>query len=99
MAEILLQQQAADEISASLPDRTAALVGAAPLVRVAHKGGNITGVRHDVGLVYAYDRAYVVCLLGSEITDDATVRALFRRASRLIFDAWVADRRPLGVAG
>jgi beta-lactamase class A len=99
MAEILLQQQAADEISASLPDRTAALVGAAPLVRVAHKGGNITHVRHDVGLVYAYDRAYVVCLLGSEITDDATVRALFRRASRLIFDVWVADRRPLGVAG
>lgn len=98
MAEILLQQQAADEIAATLPDRGAGLVGAAPLVRVANKGGNVTGVRHDVGLVYAYDRAYVLCLLSSDIADDATVRATFRRASRMIFDAWVADRRPVGVA-
>lgn len=95
MVEILLQQQAADELSANLPDRSAALVGAAPLVRVAHKGGNVTGVRHDVGLVYAYDRAFVACLLASDITDDTAIRALFRRASRFVFDAWVAGRRPV----
>ncbi|HEV7215267.1 MAG TPA: serine hydrolase [Chloroflexota bacterium] len=94
MAEIPLQQQAADELSAGLPDRYVAEVGAAPLVRVAHKGGNIIGVRHNVGLIYTDDRCYVLCLLGSEITDDAVVHAADRRVSRIIFNAWVAERQP-----
>lgn len=46
-----------------------AIAGAVPLVRVAHKTGNMTGVRHDVGLVYAYDQVYVLCPLGSDIGD------------------------------
>jgi hypothetical protein len=54
----------------------------------------VTGVRHDVGLIYAYDQAYVLGVLGSDIGDDAAVRAAYRRVSRMIFEAWVADRRP-----
>lgn len=93
MAAILKQQQYNEEIPAGLPDRETAVVGGTPPVAVAHKTGWIPGYRHDAAIVYAYGRAYVLCLFGKEVADDAAARAAYRDISRLVFDAYTAGWR------
>jgi beta-lactamase class A len=68
MIDILLDQKFKDIIPAKLPAD----------VKVAHKSGSITGVRHDSGIVYLPNgKKYVVVLLAKELTDsDAGVEAL-----------------------
>ena len=60
MIKILLDQQFNDIIPARLPKD----------VRVAHKTGEISGVRHDAGIVFLPDgRKYVLVLLSKQLKD------------------------------
>jgi len=77
MMDILLNQQFNDIIPANLPKE----------VKVAHKTGSITGVRHDSGIVFLPDgRKYVLVLLSKELEDeDAGVKAM-ATVSKMIYD-------------
>ncbi|MBX2894864.1 MAG: serine hydrolase [Cyclobacteriaceae bacterium] len=68
MMDILLDQKFNDIIPAKLPTD----------VKVAHKTGSITGVRHDSGIVFLPDgKKYVLVLLSKDLEDaDAGVRAM-----------------------
>ncbi|MFA5507255.1 MAG: serine hydrolase [Vulcanimicrobiota bacterium] len=56
---ILERQQRNDMIGAGFP----------PDVRVAHKTGELTGIVHDVGVVYAPRGSYVLAVLSDGVTD------------------------------
>jgi beta-lactamase class A len=61
MTQILLEQEFKDIIPARLPKD----------VKVAHKTGEISGVRHDVGIVFLPDgRKYVLVLLSKQLKDE-----------------------------
>ena len=57
--EIMSRQQYREKIPRYLPSKT----------RVAHKTGEITGVRHDCGIVYRENSPYVFCVLTHELPD------------------------------
>lgn len=60
MTDILLKQEFNDIIPARLPKN----------VKVAHKTGEISGVRHDAGIVFLPDgRKYVLVLLSKQLKD------------------------------
>jgi len=77
MIRILLDQKFNEMIPAQLPEN----------VKVAHKTGSITGVRHDSGIVFLPDgRKYVLVLLSKNMSNpDAGVEAM-ANASKLIYD-------------
>jgi beta-lactamase class A len=77
MMDILLNQQFNDIIPANLPKE----------VKVAHKTGSITGVRHDSGIVFLPDgRKYALVLLSKDLEDeDAGVKAM-ATVSKMIYD-------------
>lgn len=68
MIDILLDQRFNDIIPAKLPKQ----------VKVAHKTGSITGVRHDSGIVFLPDgRKYILVLLSKDLQDaDAGIEAM-----------------------
>lgn len=68
MIDILLDQRFNDIIPAKLPKQ----------VKVAHKTGSITGVRHDSGIVFLPDgRKYILVLLSKDLKDaDAGIQAM-----------------------
>ena len=68
MIRILLDQKFNEIIPARLPAD----------VKVAHKTGSITGVRHDCGIIFLPDgRKYVLVLLSKEMKDEeAGIRAM-----------------------
>ena len=77
MTGILLDQKFRDLIPALLPDG----------VRVAHKTGSITGVRHDSGFVILPDgRTYVLVILSKGLEDEEAGKRAIARISRLIYD-------------
>jgi len=82
MIQILLKQKFNDIIPANLPQN----------VRVAHKTGEITSVRHDSGIVYMPDgRSYVLVLLSRNLKDpEEGVKAL-AMISELVY-AFVAGQ-------
>jgi beta-lactamase class A len=55
--------------------------------KVAHKVGDLPGVEHDAGIVYAPTGPFVVALLGSALPDADTGTATLVEASRLIYEA------------
>ncbi len=77
MIDILLDQQFNDIIPALLPKE----------VKVAHKTGSITGVRHDSGIVYLPDGSkYVLVLLSKDLEDaDKGIEAM-ATVSELIYN-------------
>ena len=77
MLQILLDQKHRDIIPAKLPKE----------VRVAHKTGWITGVRHDSGIIYLPDgRKYVLVLLSSDVDDEAAGKEWQQNISKQIYD-------------
>lgn len=68
MIDILLDQRFNDIIPAKLPKE----------IKVAHKTGSITGVRHDSGIVFLPDgRKYILVLLSKDLEDaDAGIEAM-----------------------
>src|SRR5215510_2051031 len=80
MREVLTRQEFNDEIPAGLPAG----------VKVAHKTGWITGVRHDAAIVYPPGRKpYVLVVLTRDIPDDTVARRLIADISRLVYAAVV----------
>jgi beta-lactamase class A len=77
MINILSDQKFKDIIPAKLPTE----------VKVAHKTGSITGVRHDSGIVFLPDgRKYVLVLLSKQMTEpDKGVEAM-ATVSKMIYD-------------
>lgn len=52
---------------------------------VAHKTGEISGVRNDAGIVFLPERPYVLCIFSKEVTDELKADAVIAKISRLIF--------------
>jgi beta-lactamase class A len=77
MIDILLDQRFNDIIPAKLPKE----------VKVAHKTGSITGVRHDSGIVFLPDgRKYILVLLSKDLQDaDAGIEAM-ANVSEMIYN-------------
>lgn len=65
MLELLLAQQHNDRLPAPLPLS----------VRVAHKTGELPGLRHDAGVVYAPSGAYVVVVLVEDAPSESDARS------------------------
>jgi len=77
MIAILLDQKFSEVIPAKLPKE----------VRVAHKTGSFTGVRHDSGIVFLPDgRKYVLVILSRELVDDKAATEAMARVSELIYE-------------
>ncbi|MBC3787727.1 serine hydrolase [Spirosoma utsteinense] len=76
MIGTLLDQRFNDAIPARLPAS----------VKVAHKTGSVTGVRHDSGIVFLPDgRKYVLVLLSKDISDDKKTSATMATVSEWIY--------------
>jgi Beta-lactamase class A len=76
MVNILLKQEFNDVIPARLPDD----------VKVAHKTGEISGVRHDAGIVFLPDgRRYVLVLLSKEVKDVPKAVEAMATVSEMIY--------------
>jgi beta-lactamase class A len=81
MINILLDQKFSDLIPAQLPKG----------VKVAHKTGSITGVRHDSGIVYLPNaRAYVLVILSKNLKDEKQGERVIGEMSRMVYDYVVA---------
>lgn len=76
MTKILLDQHFNDIIPARLPKD----------VKVAHKTGEISGVRHDAGIVFLPDgRKYVLVLLSKELKDVPAAAAAMAQVSEMVY--------------
>ena len=76
MISTLLEQKFNDAIPAKLPKD----------VKVAHKTGSITGVRHDSGIIILPDgRKYVLVLLSKGIKDDKATSGVMATVSEWIY--------------
>jgi beta-lactamase class A len=76
MMDILLDQKFNDIIPARLPK----------VVKVAHKTGEITGVRHDSGIVYLPNgKKYVLILLSKELKDERAGVEAMANVSEMIY--------------
>lgn len=83
MIDILLDQQFNEIIPARLPEN----------VKVAHKTGEITGVRHDSGIVLLPDgRRYVLVLLSKKITDEPAAVNAMATVSGMIYQYVKSER-------
>lgn len=77
MIDILLDQRFREIIPARLPDN----------VRVAHKTGNINGLRHDAGIVFLPDgRTYVIVLLSKNLSDETAGMDAMARVSAMVYE-------------
>ncbi len=77
MIDILLDQKHNSIIPALLPSD----------IKVAHKTGSISGVRHDSGIVFlANGKKYVLVLLSKELKNPKTAVKSMAEISRLIYD-------------
>jgi beta-lactamase class A len=75
MIAVLLRQQIGDRLPAYLP------VDA----MVAHKTGNLPGVRHDAGIVFTEGGSYAIVIM-SEGVDPAVASEAIAEMSRMVFD-------------
>ena len=82
MIDILLEQHFNNVIPAKLP----------PDVKVAHKTGWITRVRHDSGLVILPDgRQYVLVLLSKGWESDELATELMANVSKMVYDYFIGE--------
>jgi beta-lactamase class A len=75
MVEIMARQRFRAGLPAGVPGD----------VRIAHKTGSITRIRHDAGIVFAA-RPYVLVVLTRGLDDGATADALIAAISRAVYD-------------
>jgi beta-lactamase class A len=83
MINILLDQKFKDIIPAKLPGD----------VKVAHKTGSITGVRHDSGIVFLPDgRKYVLVMLSKQMPDPKAGVETMANVSKMIYDYMIPNK-------
>jgi beta-lactamase class A len=84
MVDVLLHQHFNDIIPARLPGD----------VKVAHKTGDITGVRHDSGIVFLPDgRKYVIVLLSKNLEKPETGISAMADVSEMIYQFMTQQQR------
>ena len=74
--DILERQQAVTIIPYGLP----------PGTRVAHKTGGVTGVRCDVGIVFAPSGPYAIALMAKQVTDPKEIDRALAAVSKAVYD-------------
>ena len=74
--DILGRQQAQTIIPYYLP----------PGTKTAHKTGGVTGVRCDVGIVYAPSGAYALALMAKQVTDRKEIDRSLARVSKAVYE-------------
>jgi beta-lactamase class A len=79
MIELLLEQRVNDRLPARLP----------PGIAVAHKTGNLDGIIHDVGIVYAPGAPFVIALLAEEAPYYGQVAQAQAALTRAVYDYFV----------
>lgn len=60
--------------------------GLPPGTTIAHKVGDLPGVEHDAGIIFAPEGPYMVAALAVDLPDVASGRATIAAASRLIWE-------------
>lgn len=75
MHEILEGQKRHDMIGDGFPEDT----------KLAHKTGELTGLLHDAGIVYAPQGAFVIVMLGDDITDREAARKTWSNLANELF--------------
>ena len=75
--DIMKRQQVRDRIPRYLPSGTP----------VAHKTGEIAEIRHDVGIVYARDRPYIISAMSKDLRDELRGTEVIARISEAVFKA------------
>ena len=86
MMEVLFAQKFNEIIPAKLPAD----------VKVAHKTGSITGVRHDSGIVELPNgHEYVIILLSKELPSAQVGIDLLSEISKMVYDYVIADKHQL----
>ena len=78
MRKVLFQQQMEDRLPALLP----------PNARVAHKTGEIAGVRNDVGIVYTQEATWVVAVFSRD-ADEGEATAVIAKLSKRLYEYFV----------
>ena len=82
---ILERQERNDMIGSGMPDN----------LRVAHKTGELNGILHDVGIVYASEGPYVLALLSDKVTDKERAVKAWRDLSLEILEIYQDKSLPL----
>jgi beta-lactamase class A len=67
--------------------------GLPPGVRIAHKVGDLPGVEHDAGIVFAPESPYVIAALTVDLPDVEAGRRVIAEASRLVWEWMTTDDR------
>lgn len=75
MVEIMARQQYRDKIPLLLPEDT----------KIANKTGSLTGVTHDVGIVYGPSGPYVLGILTKDVSDVIAAERAIAEVSRLVY--------------
>lgn len=76
MRALLLEQKKNDRLPAYLPSA----------VPVAHKTGELPGVRHDAGIVYGPRGVYVIVVMADGLDDEEAGQAAIARLSAAVYD-------------
>jgi beta-lactamase class A len=84
---LMLQFLAQDQPAAWIRD------GLSPDAIVAHKSGQLRGIRNDAAIVYGAAGPYVLVVLGDELADDAAGEALISRLAT-VADTYLAGAYP-----
>jgi len=87
MVKIMKQQRFNDGIPSLLPEEKDGPVGALPAWEMAHKTGFITGIEHDMGLLYFPKDTFAVTVLSKGITDRAAAKRVQGQIGRMLYDA------------
>lgn len=86
MIEIMKWQVFNDGIPSLLPDDNG-LVGSMPTWEFAHKTGWVTGIAHDVGILYLQGRTFAVSACAKGFTDKAGIHHSMGELGRVLYDA------------
>lgn len=76
----------------TINDRFPALLP--PSTEIAHKTGNLPGVVHDAGVVFAPAGPVILVALAEDVPDEAHAAALLQRLARLVYDHYGGGARP-----
>lgn len=86
----IMKKQQIHYITAGLPDPDAAMIGEQPAWEFASKTGNVTGVWHDVGILYGPERTLRLTILSTGCTKDSAL-ATYEKIGLVLYD-YVAQK-------
>ncbi len=69
MIKVMKRQQHTERLPARLPRQTSSIIGAESDWSIAHKTGSVTGVVHDVGILYVEDQSVLATVLSKDVDD------------------------------